>query len=97
VTALIASGKPFTFRELYETAKQNGMGSLAEGSASSKDLYDAMELGVNRHILNDKSVDPTAALSEAQAAAQRLDELTGRLPTQTWRTKEQTQFQQFST
>lgn len=97
VAERIASGQPFTFKQLNEDAKKHGMGSLAEGDTSSKDLYDAMELGVNRHILNDKSIDPNASTEDAEKIAEKLDAMAARLPTQTWRTEEQRKMQQFST
>jgi predicted RNA methylase len=66
---------------------------LSSGKYDVKDLYDALETAVNRHVSSDGGI-MRAAPAEALKGLQIL---TSTLPTQTARTKEQKQFQQFST
>lgn len=85
VKSRINSDQPFTAQELYDWAAGAFGSPMAEGKWTAKDATDAMELGVNRYI-RDNDVTPES-----------LQELLGKLPTQTRRTEEQNEFQQFST
>lgn len=83
----LAKGKPITRNELNAYAEEVYGKKLADGGIDIKDINDAMELGMNRHILSlkgDYDVDS-------------LLKLTGLLPTQTNRTEDQIKLQQFST
>ncbi len=75
-------------------AEKHFQGTIAGGQFTSKDAYDALELGVNGYLMDSAKrlveQDPRASLQE-------LRELLKKLPTQTNRTDEQIKFQQFST
>jgi tRNA G10 N-methylase Trm11 len=86
----------FTLRQLFRKADEFFGGTQAEGKYEVKDAYDAMELGVNLHISDNPDLfsinreDPEAVLDTLEFMLQRL-------PTQTRRTGETDEFQQFST
>lgn len=87
VAGKLADGKPITRNELNAYAEEVYGKKLADGEIDIKDINDAMELGMNRHLLSlngDYTVDS-------------LLKLTGLLPTQTNRTEGQIKLQQFST
>ena len=81
---------------LFTMANKAYGGTMAQGAYTPKDAYDAMELGVNLHIqskpeiYNPHSADPAAVVKHLEA-------LINVLPTQTRRTGEMDEFQQFST
>jgi P-loop containing NTP hydrolase pore-1/C-terminal domain on Strawberry notch homologue len=85
--------EPIKSDELFAAAERAYGSSMAEGKYSIKDIYDAMELGIN-HFLTQA---PTGEIPMARRDIAELRDLLSRLPTQTKRTKEQEQFQQFST
>jgi len=88
--------KPLSAAALYEMADKAFGGTQAEGTYNRKDAYDALELAVNKHLLAAAARfngNQTTAV-EAVTYMQSLLEL---LPTQTVRTQEQQEFQQFST
>lgn len=86
---------PFGSKELFRIADQAYAGTMAEGKYSVKDAYDAMELGVNQFILANKPwFDPTIGKPTAVHTLKQRIEM---LPTQTKRTEEFDEYQQFST
>lgn len=82
----LAKGEKITALELSKISSQAFGGTMANNTYSIKDAYDAMELGVNKHILSMKDV-----------SAEKMLKLLELLPTQTKRTEEMVRFQQFST
>jgi len=56
-----------------------------------------MEMGVNLYLRNNQELTVNQTASQAADIVKELTRITGLLPTQTKRTKEQEQFQQFST
>ena len=82
--------------ELFALAAEAFGGTLAEGAFSPRDAYDAAELGLHLCLLRGVGTLPANpdAFCEALAEVERLAAL---LPTQTRRTAEQNDFQQFST
>ena len=82
----LAKGEKLSAMELSQIASKAFGGTMADNAFSIKDAYDAMELGVNQHILSMKDV-----------SADKMLELLELLPTQTKRTEEMVKFQQFST
>ena len=82
----LSKGEKITAIELSVISTKAFGGTMADNVYTIKDAYDAMELGVNKHILSMKDV-----------SAQKMLELLELLPTQTKRTEEQIKFQQFST
>ena len=88
----------FDWRALFEQADAAFGGTQAEGKYTPKDAYDAMEAGVNQFILSRPSeFNPNASQDAAHIIVERLHRLTQMLPTQSKRTAEQDEFQQFST
>ena len=75
---------------------------MAEGKYDVKSMTDAMELGVNRYIIDTISNAQSDFNSpKAEKAVESLDEITesilNAIPTQTKRSEEQVSLQQFST
>jgi hypothetical protein len=81
---------------LFKVADEAFGGTQAEGKYSVKDAYDAMEAGMNRHILA-QGITPDGAATDAVHKIEELDGWTQRLATQTRRTEEMDEYQQFST
>lgn len=82
----LAKGEKLSALELQKIATEAFGGTMANNAFTVKDAYDAMELGVNLHILSMKEV-----------SADKMLEILELLPTQTKRTEEMVKFQQFST
>lgn len=88
---------------LTRLADDNFGGTQASGAYTPKDLFDAVELGVNQYILHDLRKhlpdQPTNTLIKARVSYKAIvDRILNRLPTQqNRRTAEQDEFQQFST
>jgi len=96
----IAEGKTTSWQALFKEADKAFGGTQAAGAYTPKDAYDAMELAVNRFISkrpNLYSPDTIFEVVDAQKTITRLQNLISLLPTQTKRTREMDQFQQFST
>jgi endonuclease YncB( thermonuclease family) len=84
-------------QDLFKWADEAYGGTQAEGKYTPKDAYDALELGVNKRISESSVTDPTVDAKFAKGQVTALKVMTDKLPTQTKRTEEQGQFQQFST
>lgn len=98
VQRMLRRGETLTWQGLFRQADEAFSGTQAQGAYTVKDAYDAMEMGVNRYILERGSFySPNATADSAQLTIVSLKHLLDRLPTQTKRTAEQDQFQQFST
>jgi predicted RNA methylase len=89
----LANGEAADNPKLGEIAAQIFGGTRAEGVYTSRDAYDAQEAAVNLHLL---AIGKQLLNLDGEAFA-ALDSLTALLATQTDRTHEQTEFQQFST
>jgi hypothetical protein len=89
----LGAGESFDNPTLSEVADRAFGGTCAEGVYTSRDAYDAMETAVNKHL---RAIAQTL-LAQGASAFAALNQLTDRLPTQTDRTLEQSEFQQFST
>ena len=72
--------------QLFEIAENVYGGTQAEGKYDRKDIYDALELAVNQHILEMDNI-----------SLDSMQKLLEQLPTQTVRTTEMVEYQQFST
>src|SRR5882724_8611755 len=90
----LACGESFDNPKLAQIADQAFGGTRAQGVYSSRDAYDALETAVNKYLLETES---QVLLNMGAEAFAILSALTDRLATQTDRTLEQTEFQQFST
>lgn len=93
----LKKGTAFSPAKLFEIANKAYGGTMAEGAYTVKDAYDAMELAVNRYLEKaGKSwnvKNPTAVVRDLEKIQKLLDAL----PTQTKRTAEMEEMQQFST
>lgn len=77
--------------KLYEIADKAFNGTMAQHTYEVKDAYDALELSINRHILNTElDADPKKAIGQ-------LEKMTNLLPTQTKRSDRTESYQQYST
>ena len=96
VEACIAASECLSSADLFARASDAYGGTLAEGAFTPRDAYDAAELGLHLHLLRTIGRLPpeVGAARDALAEVERLSAL---LPSQTRRTAEQNDFQQFST
>lgn len=88
-----------TWRDLFNQADKSFGGTQAEGVYSVKDAYDAMEIGINKLVSRYSNVFNPAepSLAKAKIAVRVLKDYINLTPTQTKRTEEMDEFQQFST
>lgn len=87
-----------TSDELWGMADEAYAGTRGEGAYLSADAYDAMELGVNLWIKEQVAdLAPAGDLAQAKAALAFLERAIALLPTQTIRSREKQDYQQFST
>jgi len=99
VNDAISSGKGFKNNNDFAAAANEVFGGTrGQGVHSVKDDYDAMEMGVNKFILQ-SGINPSAAndTETAKTDLAKLVDMMNLLPTQANRTEEQTELQQFST
>ena len=91
--------KKFSMLELQGEAQKAHGSPLSEGKYSVKDIYDAMELGINQYLLDAQiRIGPNVTKEEAAKSVQKIrTNIIENIPTQTKRTQEQDEFQQFST
>lgn len=98
VRKYIESGKSFSAARLFEIADQAYGGTMAEGTYTVKDAYDGMELAVNQYLMQSEVVkNGNGDAKAAKATLDKMVELLSKLPTQTKRTAEMEEYQQFST
>lgn len=90
----LVTTKPITIQELQAQADREFGGTQAEGTYTSKDMYDALELGVNDYM---GMFDPSGPNVDAAAEIAAIESVLAKIPTQTKRTAETDEFQQFST
>ncbi len=97
----LRAGDSITTDLLFEQYDTMIGGTQAEGKYTPKDAFDALELGVNRYILDrDVELSPSARGTEqARTVVERIrQDILDKLPSQqNRRTAEQDEFQQFST
>jgi len=85
-------GKPITHEQLVSEANKAFGGTQAEGKYTARQMYDALEVGVNKFIL-EQEIDPGTA-----GEMGLVEDIINRIPIQkSIRTEEQQEFQQFST
>ncbi len=100
VSEYLKKGAQLTSKALYELTDRAFGGTQAEGAYNRKDAYDALELAINQYLLQRITKNPelfNGSTENAVLAETELQNLLSLLPTQTVRTKEQQDFQQFST
>ena len=93
LTDLIASGQPITRQRLSRLMAMHFGASDASGAWSLREAYDALEIAEVVALL-DGAIDLGNTPAKALAV---LNDLLGRLPTQTNRSEQQVDMQQFST
>ena len=98
----LTNNEKITTQELQSIADKAHGGTMAEGKYDVKAMTDAMELGVNRYIIDTISNAQSDFNSpESKKAVESIDEITesilNAIPTQTKRSDEQVSLQQFST
>lgn len=96
----LGQGMSITAGQLKDLADVEHDGTMAEGKYSPKDAYDAMESGVNQFIRSkpqEFGAGEDATVEKARERVRSLEALQDKLPTQTRRTAETDEFQQFST
>lgn len=83
---------------LYKWADEAYGGTQAEGKYTPKDAMDAMELGINQFIEDQLAIPFDGKVDDVKRYVNDLKtSILGRIPTQTVRTKEMEEFQQYST
>jgi predicted RNA methylase len=92
----IEKGESFDNPKLTETADRAFGGTRAEGKYTARDAYDALEVAVNKYLL-EKHARALMQINVCGALASVLRPLLKRLPRQSDRTLVQTELQQFST
>lgn len=97
LSGYLRKGQKITASDLYKICDQAFGGTQAQGVYNRKDAYDAMELAVNRYVMETMSGYNGNTAADAKAGLQRMMDVLSLLPTQSVRTEEQQQFQQFST
>lgn len=89
---------PITWKELFKKADKFFKGTQAQGVYTPRDAYDAMELGFNRYLLQHFSwIEPDGQRKAPKTVIEQLKDIGDLLPTQSKRTQEQIEFQQYST
>ena len=98
----LTAHRNITTQELQSAANNAYGGTMAEGAYDVKAMTDALELGVNRYILDlvgkNQGDFNTNNPNDAVESIKEIDEdILSKIPTQTKRTEEQINLQQFST
>ena len=96
VERAVAASRALTALDLFAFAADAFGGTLAQGAFTPRDAYDAAELGLHLHLLRTVGTVP-AEPDAARDALAEVDRLSALLPSQTRRTAEQNDYQQFST
>ena len=96
VQARVQHSEPLASGDLFALAADAYGGTLAEGAFTPRDAYDAAELGLHLHLFRTAGALPSEPDAARDALAE-VEHLSGLLPSQTRRTAEQNDFQQFST
>ena len=97
LTEYLREGKQLTSKDLYAIADTEFGGTQAQGGYDRKDAYDAMELAVNRYLFEIMPSYNSGSVENAVDGLQRMEQVLSLLPTQSVRTEEQVEYQQFST
>ena len=97
LTEYLRDGKQLTSKDLYAIADTEFGGTQAQGGYDRKDAYDAMELAVNRYLFEIMPSYNSGSVENAVDGLHRMEQVLSLLPTQSVRTEEQVEYQQFST
>jgi predicted RNA methylase len=94
IAASMASGEPITRRQLHTLLTDHFGGTDAEGRWSVRDAHIALELAQTEYLQANAQIDLTASAADADRMFTGLE---SELPTQTNRSDEQIEWQQFAT
>jgi len=94
IAANLASGEPITRRQLYTLLTDHFGGTDADGRWSVRDAHIALELAQTEFLQANAQIDLTASAADADRMFTALESV---LPTQTNRSDEQIEWQQFAT
>lgn len=98
VQTKLAAGEGLKITDLINYANEVFGGTQADGVWNIKDLYDSMELGINLYLLNNQEMVNLFNSGDIKAFVEKVKtEILAKIPTQTRRTEEMDEFQQFST
>lgn len=97
ILSVLKDRKNVSISDLYLKANDIFGGKMSDGVYDIKDVYDSMELAVNRFILDFDGYEFTNDIDKTKLILEHLETLLQRLPTQTKRTGEMVSLQQFST
>jgi len=97
IRGYLEQGKGIPSKTLYAICDDAFGGTQAEGAYNRKDAYDAMELAVNRYMVDVMRSYNDGTAANAQAGLREAQKILSLLPTQNVRTQEQQDYQQFST
>lgn len=94
----LVKGNTITSQQLQELAEKAFGGTRGSGAYDIKTAYDAMELAVNQYLMDSDFVKQGNGDAAAAVRTEKsLQQVLSQLPTQSVRTEEQQQYQQFST
>jgi hypothetical protein len=94
IAANLASGEPITRRQLHTLLTDHFGGTDADGRWSVRDAYIALELAQTEFLQATPQIDLAASAADADRMFTSLESV---LPTQTNRSDEQIEWQQFAT
>jgi len=86
-----------TYQQLFKWADDAYGGTQGENKYTPKDAYDALELGINQYIDSTAKLNPSATENPSAALNLLAENVMSLIPTQSKRTEEMDEFQQFST
>lgn len=94
----LEEGNTITSQQLQELAEKAFGGTRGSGAYDIKTAYDAMELAVNQYLMDSDFVKQGNGDAAAAVRTEKgLQQVLSQIPTQSVRTEEQQQYQQFST
>lgn len=89
------SDRGLNARDFFKMADETYGGTRSQGKYGPSDAYDSLETGVNLYLKG--RTDPTVDAESAKRTVEQLESLLDRLPSQTNRSGEKDEYQQFST
>lgn len=92
----VQDGEKLDNPKLFKLADEAFGGTVGEGAYTPQDAYNAAEQAINQ-MVTETSIDFQQSVDEAKTYAEELGEIVDRTATQTRRTADKQDFQQFST
>lgn len=91
----LANGEKLDAKDLWHAADEAHGGTRASGKYGPSDAYDSLEAGFNKSLVGE--TDPSVGLEEAKKQVESIKAKIDQLPTQTNRSGNKDDMQQFST